>query len=280
MPEHRSDELLSFADVTRVFDTPGGGRFVALDNISLNLRRGETLAIVGESGSGKSTLLRLAVGLIPASSGTVSFLGTPWNRLGRKARNAQRARIGMVFQEPFESLNPRQRVASIVSEPLRLHERGQNKNERTDRVLRALEEVGLGSGFAHKLPAQLSGGQQQRVGLARAIVRSPDLILLDEPTSALDMSVQAQILDVLVRMRSDLKAGFLLVTHDLDVAAYLADRLLVMRSGRVVESGTVDEVFTNPRSSYTKTLLEQRLTDELPELNLHARTKEAAIADE
>lgn len=278
--QHFDDELLCFADVTKTFDTPGGGPFVALDHITVSLRRGETLAIVGESGSGKSTLLRLAVGLIPATSGTVSFLGSSWNDLGPKARKAQRARIGMVFQEPFESLDPRQRVASIVSEPLRLHERGRPKSERVDLVQRALDEVGLGSGFSDKLPSQLSGGQQQRVGLARAIVRTPDLILLDEPTSALDMSVQAQILDLLVRLRTDLNAGFLLVTHDLDVAGHFADRLLVMRSGKIVETGTVDEVFTQPGSSYTEELLSQRLTDELPGGSLQPRAVQAAVADE
>lgn len=277
--QHHDDELLCFADVTKLFDTPGGGRLTVLDHVGLTLRRGETLGIVGESGSGKSTLLRLAVGLIRATSGTVSFLGTSWADLARKDRNAQQSRIGMVFQEPFESLDPRQRVSSIVSEPLRLHERGRSKSSQAEKVQRALDEVGLGSGFADKLPSQLSGGQQQRVGIARAIVRTPDLILLDEPTSALDMSVQAQIIDLLVRLRTDLNAGFVLVTHDLDVAGYLADRLLVMRSGQIVETGPVDEVFDNPRSPYTNELLAQRLTDELPgSADRHAAVDEQRLA--
>jgi ABC-type glutathione transport system ATPase component len=263
-PTASGEELLAFTDVSKVFDASGGRRVAALDAVSLRVCRGETLAIVGESGSGKSTMLRLALGLITPTSGTVTFRGASWRELGRAARSAQRGRIGTVFQEPLESLDPRQRVRSIVSEPLRLHRRDMPRPERDAAVDRALAEVGLGTGFADKLPRQLSGGQQQRVGLARAVIGRPDLILLDEPTSALDVSVQAQILDLLGRLRAELGAGFVLVTHDLDVASYLADRLMVMRHGRVVEAGSVDEVFSHPSSPYTRELLEGRLADEVP----------------
>jgi ABC-type glutathione transport system ATPase component len=262
--EQAAEELLSFADVSKVFGGRGGRAVAAVDGVSVRVGRGETLAIVGQSGSGKSTMLRLALGLIAPTSGTVVFRGTPWSQMSRAAQAAQRARIGTVFQEPFESLDPRQRVRSIASEPLRLHRRDMPRPERHAAVDRALAEVGLGPEFGDKLPRQLSGGQQQRVGLARAIIGRPDLILLDEPTSALDVSVQAQILELLGRLRAELRAGFVLVTHDLDVASFLADRLVVMRRGRIVEAGAVDDVFSRPRSPYTRQLLEGRLADEVP----------------
>jgi ABC-type glutathione transport system ATPase component len=261
--EPAGEELLAFTGAGKVFGTPHGD-VTALDDVNVRVCRGETLAIVGESGSGKSTMLRMALGLIAPTSGTVTFGGVSWSELSRADRAARRARIGTVFQETFEALDPRQRVRSIVSEPLRLHQRTMPRAERDAAVDRVLAEVGLGSGFAGKLPRQLSGGQQQRVGLARAIISRPDLILLDEPTSALDVSVQAQILELLGGLRAELRAGFVLVTHDLDVAGYLADRLVVMRHGRVVESGPVDDVFSRPRSPYTRQLLDGRLTDEVP----------------
>lgn len=264
MTASASEELLAFVEVSKVFGSRGGRGVAALDGVSVRVAQGETLAIVGESGSGKSTMLRLALGLVTPTSGTVTFRGMAWSGMSRADRAAQRAKIGTVFQEPLESLDPRQRVRSIVSEPLRLHRRDMTKPERHAAVDRALTEVGLGSGFAEKLPPQLSGGQQQRVGLARAIIGRPDLILLDEPTSALDVSVQAQILELLGRLRTELGAGFVLVTHDLDVASYLADRLVVMRRGRIVESGLVDDVFSRPQSPYTQELLEGRLADEVP----------------
>ena len=223
------------------------------------MQAGEAISIVGESGSGKSTMIRMALGLITPDEGSVEFGGQQWSRLKKAERRRQRGRIGVVFQEPFGALDPRQRIAEIVAEPLAVHERRSSRNERRERAAEALGFVGLDASTLRKLPGQLSGGQQQRVGIARAIVARPELVLLDEPTSALDVSVQAQLLELLARLRAELATTFVLVSHDLHVAAYLADRVLVLKDGAAVESGTVDEVFDNPVASYTKELLSAQL---------------------
>jgi ABC-type glutathione transport system ATPase component len=262
--QRAGEELLAFDNAHRTFGGRGGREVAALKGVSVRLRRSETVAIVGESGSGKSTMLRLALGLLMPTAGLVTFCGVSWSQMSPAERARRRARIGTVFQEPLDSLDPRQRVHSIVSEPLRLHQRNLSTADREARVVQALTAVGLGKGFASKLPRQLSGGQQQRVGIARAIIGRPDLILLDEPTSALDVSVQAQILELLGSLREDLQAGFVLVTHDLDVAGFLADRIVVMRAGEIVEEGDTEAVLSRPQSPYTRQLLGGRLTDELP----------------
>lgn len=251
--------LLRFDAASKLYSSRQFGDRWAVRQVDLSVRPGEAVSIVGESGSGKSTMIRMAMGLISPDEGTVKFAGSPWSGLAKKERRARRGRIGMVFQEPFGSLDPRQRVWEIVAEPLAVHQRGLGKQERQDRARHALELVGLNADMLRKLPAQLSGGQQQRVGIARAIVGRPQLVLLDEPTSALDLSVQAQLLELLVELRRQLSTTYVLVSHDLHVAAYLAHQVLVLKDGKTVESGTVDDVFDNPRSPYTKELLRAQL---------------------
>lgn len=252
-------DFLVVDGVCKTFRSKEKREVTAARDVSFTLRRGETIAIVGESGSGKSTLLRMAMGLCLPDSGSIRFRGHNWSQMAPAQRRALRGQIGMVFQEPFESLDPRQHVREIVEEPLRLHRSHYSRAEREKRVLAALDLVGLGQGVLRKLPGEISGGQQQRVGIARAIVSSPVLVLLDEPTSALDLSVQAQILSILVNLQSELSVGVVLVTHDLDVASYLATRLLVMRYGQIEEEGDVDDLLAHPKSPYARELLAARL---------------------
>ena len=252
--------LLEFAGASKRYSTRESGDRWVVRQVDLAVRPGETISIVGESGSGKSTMIRMALGLITPDQGRVEFAGREWAGLRPRERRARRGRIGVVFQEPFGALDPRQPIAEIVAEPLIVHERNVGKDERRDRVAQALDLVGLGASMHAKLPAQLSGGQQQRVGIARAIVGRPELVLLDEPTSALDVSVQAQLLELLAELRQELTVTYVLVSHDLHVAGYLASRVMVMKDGVAVESGPVDEVFDNPASDYTRELLSSQLT--------------------
>ena len=258
-PGAGSGPLLRFAAASKRYSSRDFGDRWAVREVDLSVLAGKTVSIVGESGSGKSTMIRMAMGLITPDEGSVEFGGQQWSRLTRKERRAQRGRIGMVFQEPFGALDPRQRIWEIVVEPLTVHQRGISKPERQERARQALELVGLNADMLKKMPAQLSGGQQQRVGIARAIVGRPELVLLDEPTSALDLSVQAQLLELLVELRAELATTYVLVSHDLHVAAYLADQVLVLKDGTAMESGTVDEVFDSPASPYTRELLRAQL---------------------
>jgi len=219
--------------------------------VDFELAAGETLAVIGESGSGKSSLAMLTLGLLAPSEGTLTIDGRSWSDRGRRERRELRRRIQVVFQDPASSLDPRMRVAEIVGEGLREPGRA----ERDRRVAAALDEVGLDAGFAGRYPHQLSGGQRQRVAIARALVMDPEVLVADEPVSALDVTVQAQILDLLDRLRRERGFAMLFVTHDLGVVERLADRVMVMRDGRVVEAGTRDEVFDAPRDPYTRRLL-------------------------
>ena len=251
--------LLRFAAASKQYSSRGTGERWAVRRVDLDVRPGEAISIVGESGSGKSTMIRMAMGLAIPDEGVVEFGGAQWARLRKADRRRQRGRIGVVFQEPFGALDPRQRIMDIVTEPLAVHERGTSRTERSARAAEALEFVGLDASLLRKLPAQLSGGQQQRVGIARAIIARPELVLLDEPTSALDVSVQAQLLELLARLREELATTYVLVSHDLHVAAYLADRVLVLKDGVAVESGTVEQVFDSPSAPYTRELLGAQL---------------------
>lgn len=247
-----SDPLLECVGVGKRFYT--NSSVTAAHDVDLRINAGESVALVGESGSGKSTLMRLCLGLITPDSGTVKFLGKDWTTLGHRERQAQLSQIGAVFQEPFESLDPRQRVLDIVTEPMRLHERENRRFDFLERATSALAAVGLDESYLTRTPARLSGGQQQRVGIARAIVREPRLVLLDEPTSALDLSVQAQVLQIIATIRQS-GVAIVTITHDLGVAAYLADWVIVMRHGKVVEQGPTLSVLDNPAENYTASLI-------------------------
>jgi len=223
----------------------------AVDGVSLEWRRGEILGVVGESGCGKSTLARALLGLVAPTAGEVASDGASVN--GKTALRELRRNVQMIFQDPYQTLNPRQRVATIVAEPLRVQ--GVD-GDHDARVQRAMEDVGLDSGrFLDRYPHQLSGGQRQRVAIAAALVLEPDGLICDEPVSMLDVSVRAQILQVLIELRTRRDLALLFITHDLSLAWSLCDRLAVMYLGRIVEHGSAVDVIERPQHPYTQALV-------------------------
>ncbi|OCP02337.1 MULTISPECIES: ABC transporter ATP-binding protein [unclassified Ensifer] len=224
--------------------------FKALNDVSVEIAPGESFGLVGESGSGKSTLLRAIAGLAPMSAGAIRVHDRVLK--GAKRDKAFYRAVQMVFQDPYGSLHPRQTIDRQLLEPLAIH--GVADGER--RILRALDEVGLGSGFRFRYPHQLSGGQRQRIAIARALILEPSILLLDEPTSALDASVQAEVLNLLEQVRRDHKLTFIMVSHDLGVVTHMCDRLAVMQGGRVVERlSSADLVAGNIGEDYTRSLM-------------------------
>ena len=230
------------------------GAVRAVDDVSFTLRAGETLGLVGESGSGKSTIGLACLRLAPAT-GRVVFLGGDLAKLDRRALARQRARMQIVFQDPYGSLSPRLSIGEIVAEGLGVHEPGLGRAARARRVAATLLDVGLPADAADRYPHEFSGGQRQRVAIARAMVLAPKFVVLDEPTSALDMSVQAQIVALLRELQDRHGLGYLFISHDLKVVRALAHRVIVLRAGRIVEEGSADAVFGNPAEPYTKLLM-------------------------
>ncbi|BFL62837.1 ABC transporter ATP-binding protein [Roseomonas mucosa] len=226
----------------------------AVDGVSLAIRRGETLGVVGESGSGKTTL-GLTVLQLERGEGSVRLEGERIDGLGRRALRPLRRSMQVVFQDPFGSLSPRMTVADIVAEGLAVHEPALSRAEREARVADVLREVGLDPGSAHRYPHEFSGGQRQRISIARALVLRPKLVVLDEPTSALDVSVQAQVVELLRELQAKHGLAYLFISHDLRVVRAMAHRILVMKDGRVVESGETEQVMSAPREDYTRVLM-------------------------
>ncbi len=231
---------------------------VAVDGVDLTLRRGETLALVGESGSGKTTIARMLLGLLAPTAGQILVDGEV---LDASRRQAMARRIQPIFQDPYSSLNPRKTVSQIVGLPLVVHGIG-TPEERRARVAEMLDVVGLARRHADAYPNQMSGGQRQRVAIARALVMRPDVVICDEPTSALDVSVQAQILNLLVTLRREFGLTYLFISHNLAVVEHLADRVAVMYLGRLVEQADRASLFAQPRHAYTRALLASVLTPE------------------
>jgi oligopeptide transport system ATP-binding protein len=255
----RADELLAVENVTKVFRGTGRLRsrdndVVALDDISFELGRGETLALVGESGSGKTTATRCILRLIEPTSGEIRFEGKSILGLAPSQLFNLRRRMQVVFQDPFASLDPRMTIEKIVEEPLVVHRLG-NASERHDRVKEILELVGIPAQHANRKPQAFSGGQRQRIAIARALVLNPELVVLDEPVTALDMSIQAQVLNLLVDLQVRLGLTYLLVVHDLSVAEFAAHRIVVMYRGKLVEVGTTSRILNRPLHPYTVVLL-------------------------
>ncbi|WP_263118531.1 ABC transporter ATP-binding protein [Cellulomonas sp. RIT-PI-Y] len=256
-PADRHETVLEATGIVRVFRTgsPLARRTVrAVDDVDLVLRRGETLAVVGESGSGKSTLARVLVGLESADAGTVAFRGVNVTRRTGARRRAPHSGIQMVFQDPYTSLDPRMRVRDVIAEPLTVTRTG-SRAERHARAGDLLELVGLGRDALDRFPHQFSGGQRQRIGIARALMRDPDVLVCDEPVSALDVTIQAQVVDLLVGLQERLGVAIVFISHDLSVVRNLAHRVLVMRRGVAVETGDVEQIFDRPEHAYTRELL-------------------------
>ena len=257
--------ILEIRDLKKYFQagTPGlfsrNEQFVhAVDGVDLQLRRGEVLALVGESGCGKSTLSLTLMGLEEATEGRIFFEGRDITHLSDKERKSIRQRIQMVFQDPYESLNPTQTIETIVTEPLIVHGIAvSSHDERRDRVIQALEDSGLkpAEDYLNRFPHQLSGGQRQRVVIASALVLEPHLLLADEPVSMLDVSIRAEIINLLAELRETRGISVIFITHDLGTVGYFADRVAVMYLGRIVEIGTMREVLTDPKHPYAQALL-------------------------
>ena len=226
----------------------------ALDDVSFEVPQGQTLGVVGESGSGKSTLARCIIGLLSPTEGTIDFDGVDITQLGQRELRAVRRDISMVFQDPYASLDPRQRVESIISEPIRVHRLADAKATRS-RVRELLEIVGLHPQHADRYPYEFSGGQRQRIGIARALAANPKLIVCDEAVSALDVSVQAQVLNLLKDIQREFSLTYVFISHDLGVVRYIADRVIVMYRGRVVEQNSREHIFDRPQHPYTADLL-------------------------
>ncbi|PWC19456.1 ATP-binding cassette domain-containing protein [Brenneria corticis] len=266
LPTHipgNDDIALELCSLSRVFRLNRGlftraGEIRAVNDVSLRIRRGETLGLVGESGCGKSTLAKMLLGLLPPTSGNVLIEG---REIDSGKRKEMASRIQPIFQDPYSSLNPRRTVADIVEVALRLHGIG-TPDERKARVREMLDVVGMPARTHSQYPGQLSGGQRQRVAIARALIMRPDILICDEPTSALDVSVQAQILNLLLALKQEFGLTYLLISHNLSVVEHLVDHVAVMQRGSIVEQGTREQIFHAPRHPYTKSLLASVLTPE------------------
>jgi oligopeptide/dipeptide ABC transporter ATP-binding protein len=251
---------------------PGRTKWVrAVDGATFRLAPSRTLGLVGESGSGKTTTARSVVGVLPPSAGTIRLDGK--DLYGHKGRpeKSMRRRIQMVFQDPYASLDPRQRIRNIIAEPLRLHEPHRSLDERRRRLTELLELVGLDPTVADRHPHELSGGQRQRVGIARALAARPELIVCDEPVSSLDVSIQAQVLNLFKRLQSEIRLSYLFIAHDLAVVHHVAHEVAVMYLGRLVEIGVVDDVFAQPGHPYTLALMSMRPTPDREEARSRGR---------
>jgi oligopeptide/dipeptide ABC transporter ATP-binding protein len=252
--------ILDVQDVTKSYRTGSALRagrspvFQAVAGVSLSVLGGETFGLVGESGSGKSTLARLMVGLERATSGQIAFRGKPLPALGARRDQATRRLVQLVFQDPQASLDPRMRVSSIISEPLRIHRIG-TREERARTVSRLLAEVGLPADSGSRYPHEFSGGQRQRIGIARALSLDAKLIVADEPVSALDVSIQSQILNLLTRLKELHSLTYVLISHDMSVINHVSDRVGVMYLGKLVEIGPTEAVTQTPAHPYTQALL-------------------------
>ena len=279
-----SKALLSVRNLTRRFDVSapwlnrvlaGEDRsyLTATDNVSFEIRKGETFALVGESGSGKSTIAKMIVGLVPVSEGQILFDGTDLTTASGAALRQLRRRFQMIFQDPFASLNPRWHVGDIIAEPMRTF--GTHKGAAAaQEVGRLLDLVGLSARDAGRFPHEFSGGQRQRIAIARALSSRPEFIVCDEPTSALDVSVQAQILNLMRDLQDELGLTYLFISHDLSVVRHMASRIGVLYLGRMVEIAEGKELFRNPRHPYTRMLL-----DAVPDLEMSGRRRKPVTGE-
>lgn len=226
----------------------------AVDGISFEVFKGETLGIVGESGCGKSTVARLINQLIPQTEGTVEFHGQKLEELTKNEVRSLRRNIQMVFQNPYSSLDPRKNIQYLLTEPMTIHKQG-SKKENIKQIEQLLTTVGLKPEHMKRLPHEFSGGQRQRINIARALTLKPEIVICDEPVSALDVSVQAQVINLLKQLQKDFKLTYLFISHDLNVVNYICDRIIVMYLGKIVEIGTAEEIYSSPKHPYTQALL-------------------------
>ncbi|CDN51947.1 ATP-binding cassette domain-containing protein [Neorhizobium galegae] len=251
MSAAKSANVLSVRNLTKHF-----GSVKALDDISFDIREGEILAVVGESGSGKSTLARAVLRLIDASGGEVLYRGSNIFGLPREEMRRMRQHMQMIFQDPYASLHPRRRVEDLISDPWRVHLNTVAKPQWEARVRELLSQVGLPESYAGYYPARLSGGERQRVAIARALALQPDFLILDEPVSALDVSIQAQVIKLLMGLQEKFGFTCMFISHDLALVRLIAHRVIVMYRGQIVEHGETERIFTAPAHDYTRLLLD------------------------
>lgn len=266
-----SDVLLEVKNLKKYFNTPNGVLH-AVDDVSFKLERGKTLGVVGESGCGKSTTGRAILRLHEPTSGEVIFEGKDITKVSSQEMRHLRSQMQIIFQDPFASLNPRKTVSEIIGEPLRLYKVHKNKKEQEDHVLELMELVGLSDRLVNTYPHELDGGRRQRIGIARALAMKPKFIVCDEPVSALDVSIQAQILNLLMDLQDELGLAYMFVTHDLSVVKHISNNIMVMYLGRCVELCSADELFANPLHPYTDALLAA-----IPKPDISLRGKEQKL---
>ena len=254
VPAGRAENLLTLDGLSTEYHGPHGP-IRAVDDVSITVAPGETVALVGESGCGKSTLGKTLMRLVPATSGRIGFRGRDVTRLEGAALREMRQGIQMIFQDPFASLNPRQTIRTILTAPLARHGIGPRAH-REELAHGIVAQVGLPADSLDRYPHEFSGGQRQRIGIARALILNPALVVCDEPVSALDLSIQAQILNLLAALKAERGLSYLFISHDLSVVRWFADRVLVMYLGRIVEEGDTTALWTTPRHPYTRALME------------------------
>jgi oligopeptide transport system ATP-binding protein len=230
-------------------------RVKAVDGVSFAIREGSTVGLVGESGSGKTTIGRAIARLVPITTGSIRYRGERISGLSRGAFMAWRRKIATIFQDPFNSLNPRMTIAEIIAEPLEIHCPDWTRRRRVERCRELLERVSLDAEHLERYPHEFSGGQRQRIGIARALAAEPEFVICDEPVSALDVSVQAQIVNLLQDLQEELGLTYLFIAHDLAVVEHISDQVLVMTEGRIVEQASADDIYRNPQHEYTRRLL-------------------------
>ena len=253
----KNDEvLLSIKNLKQYFNAGKKNEVRAIENISFELYKGETLGLVGESGCGKSTTGKSIIKLNDITSGEILYEGIDIQKI-RKRKDLLKfnKKIQMIFQDPYASLNPRLKVMDIVAEGIDIHHLATNKRDRKKRVYDLLETVGLSKEHANRYPHEFSGGQRQRIGIARALAVEPEFIIADEPISALDVSIQAQVVNLLLKLQRERGITFLFIAHDLSMVKYISDRIAVMHFGKIVEIGPAEEIYQNPLHDYTKSLL-------------------------
>ena len=248
------NQFISIVNLSKTFHT-NMGDVQAVSDVSFSLQKGSIVGLVGESWSGKTTLGRCILRLIEPSSGSVKLEGNNLLELSNKKLREIRKRMQIIFQDPFSSLNPRMRIKDIIAEGIKVHDKLSSENERFNRVAELMEEVGLQSDQMSRYPHEFSGGQRQRVGIARALAVNPEFIVADESVSALDVSVQAQILNLMLSLRDKHNLTILFIAHDLSVVEYLCDQVVVLYLGKVVESGNAKDVYSNPQHPYTRALM-------------------------